>query len=170
MTNEAIYRKRITWLLITSLAPIFAFAPALIGIAGSSLIPGCNESNCGLGVLPWATFMTAPIGFVAFIFGLIMFLISLKNKISKAVEQTPREKKLKRYYFAWMATALSPLVLGVSVIIFFTLVFASLCNETACNPTFQGAEFQIYFSLGTLVVVAPWLHLGGLWIWNKFKK
>ena len=53
---------------------VFGISPAVIGIVGSSLFPGCNESNCALGALPWATFLTFPIGIVVSFVGLVIML------------------------------------------------------------------------------------------------
>ena len=72
MTNKEVEQKKKTATIVLCIGPSVAFAPAIIGIIGSSLTPGCNESNCYWGALPWATFLTLPIGFIIMIVGLVM--------------------------------------------------------------------------------------------------
>ena len=116
--NISIYRRRITFLILASIAPILAVSPFAIGYLGSLTVPGgCNESECGWAVLPWFMFITVPAGFFLYVGALIAAVFALVKKLTKTEEITAAEKKLKRYQLAWTLTAFSPLVLVVGAII-----------------------------------------------------
>jgi hypothetical protein len=72
MNKEQAEKQKKVGRVILYIAPAVAFAPAIIGGIGSSVIPNCNESNCYFGALPWATFLTFPLGIVIAIVGLIV--------------------------------------------------------------------------------------------------
>ncbi len=167
MNNESIYRKRITWLRLIALSPILAFSPLIVGMIGAAFIPGCNESNCAFGALPWYMFMTIPAALVIFVIALIKFLSALQIKLSKAEEPTISEQKLKRYIFAWLGTALSPLALILGFVIFATLAGLS-CIEGDCATLDIG--YQIPAIIGSAIFVLSWLYLLVVAIWNRFKK
>jgi disulfide bond formation protein DsbB len=80
MNKQQVEQQKKVARVILIIAPSVAFAPLVLGMIGSSLTPGCNESNCYWGVLPWATFMTVPIGFVILIVGLILRLTARETK------------------------------------------------------------------------------------------
>jgi len=80
MTNKEVEQKRKNARVVLFIAPAVAFAPAIIGGIGSSLTPGCNEGNCYWGALPWATFLTLPIGFIIMIVGLVMLGAASRTK------------------------------------------------------------------------------------------
>jgi hypothetical protein len=80
MNKEQAEKQKKVGRVILWIAPAVAFAPAIIGGIGSSVIPNCNESNCYFGALPWATFLTVPIGFVILIVGLIMRVTARETK------------------------------------------------------------------------------------------
>lgn len=170
MTNEVVYRKRILWLALAALSPIFAFSPLIVGMIGAAFVPNCNESNCAFGVLGWFMFLTIPAGFVLFFVSLILFLTSLRHKISKAEAPTIRERKLKRYYFAWLAAALSPFVILVGVAIFLTGPTESYFNEAGGGTTLPDPEYMIVLFIGAALFVLSWLYLIAVAIWNRVKK
>jgi hypothetical protein len=66
------------------LAPLLAILPLLLGMTLARLFcgPDANEANCGWGVLPWFTFYTAPAGFVLFVTGSVVLIISLVKKVA----------------------------------------------------------------------------------------
>jgi len=137
---------------------------------GAAFTPNCNESNCAFGVFGWFMFLTIPAGFVLFFVSLILFLTSLRHKISKAEEPTNRELKLKRYYFAWLATALSPVVMVVGVAIFLTGPTESFFNEAGGGTTLPDPEYMIVLFIGAALFGLSWLYLIAVAIWNRVKK
>jgi hypothetical protein len=170
VTNEAIYRKRITALILMSVSPILAVGPFVIGIVGANLTPGCNESNCPWGVLPWFTFMTAPAALFLFIVALIRFLTSLGTRLSKSSEATPQERKLKLWQL-WMATATGPLLLAIVLLLAVFGGPVSVCDlNEVCTETPAGTFVGTLLRVAPVLLALTWLYLGGLWIWNKFKK
>jgi hypothetical protein len=73
-----------TGLIAMLLAPVLAVLPLLAGLTLARVFcgPDANEANCGWGVLPWFTFFTAPVGFVMFVTGFAVLIISLVKKVS----------------------------------------------------------------------------------------
>lgn len=73
-----------TGLIAMLLAPLLAILPLLLGMTLARLFcgPDANEANCGWGVLPWFTFYTAPAGFVLFVTGSVVLIISLVKKVA----------------------------------------------------------------------------------------
>ena len=80
MNKEQAEKQKKVGRVILWIAPAVAFAPAIIGGIGSSLIPNCNEGSCYFGALPWATFLTLPLGFVLAIIGLIVLVTARESK------------------------------------------------------------------------------------------
>ena len=152
MNNESIYRKRITWLRLIALSPILAFSPLMFGLSGAG---------------GWFMILTIPAALVLFVIALIKFLSALQIKLSKAEEPTISEQKLKRYFFAWLGTALSPLALILGFVIFATLAGLS-CIEGDCATLDIG--YQIPAIIGSAIFVLSWLYLLVVAIWNRFKK
>ena len=72
MNNDRINKRRKASKWFVWLAPVIALAPAIIGGIGASLTPGCNESNCTWGVIPWYTFYTIPLGLASLIIGTVI--------------------------------------------------------------------------------------------------
>lgn len=70
MTHDKVRNRRLIKKLLVWLAPLIAFAPIIIGSIGASLTPGCNESNCSWGVIPWYTLYTMQLGVAALVIGL----------------------------------------------------------------------------------------------------
>ena len=66
-------------------APVLAVLPLLAGLTLARLFcgPDANEADCGWAVLPWFTFYTAPAGFVMFVTGFVVLIISLVKKAAK---------------------------------------------------------------------------------------
>ena len=115
--NIEIYKKRIRLLALATAAPIFGIAPWLVGYLLSLVIPGCtNEANCALAALPWFTFITAPVAIIGYLITLILFLISLTNRLVKTESPTDAELLLKTYQKAWLVTALSPLAIVLAIL------------------------------------------------------
>lgn len=171
MTNEAIYRKRITFLAMASLAPLLAATPFIIGIIGASLTPNCNEANCGWGVLPWFTFFTVPAGFVFFVFALIRFLASLRTRLNKNEVAIPTEQKIRRYYFAWMATASGPLVLAIVLVLSLFAGPVGICDvNDVCTKTANGYFVDALLIIAPTLIGLSWLYLLAVAIWNRVKK
>jgi hypothetical protein len=81
-------------LIAMLVAPVLAVLPLLAGLTLARLFcgPDANEANCGWGVLPWFTFFTAPAGFVLFVTGFVVLIISLVKKVTKKNDgqSTPR--------------------------------------------------------------------------------
>ena len=171
VNNESIYRKRITFLAMASLAPLVAAAPFIIGLVGASFTPGCNESNCTWGVLPWLTFFTAPAGFALFVFALIRFLASLRTKLTKTEPATPTEQKIRRYYFAWMATASGPLVLAIVLVLSLYGGPVGICDHNdLCTKTANGEFVDALQIIAPTLIGLSWLYLLAVAIWNRVKK
>jgi len=81
MNKEQAEKQKKVGRVILWIAPAVAFAPAIIGGIGASATPDCNEGNCYYGALPWATFLTFPLGIVIAIIGLIVvFTAKPSNK------------------------------------------------------------------------------------------
>jgi hypothetical protein len=170
MTNIDIYRKRITALILMSVSPILAVGPFVIGIVGANLTPGCNESNCPWGVLPWFTFLTAPAALILFIVALIRFLTSLGTRHSKSSDATPQERKLKLWQL-WMATATGPLLLAIVLLLAVFGGPVSVCDlNEVCTETPTGTFVGILLRVAPVLLALTWLYLGGVWIWNRVKK
>lgn len=72
MNDEKSKKRRKASKWFVWLAPAIALAPAIIGGIGARLTPGCNESNCSWGVIPWYTFFTMPLGMVLLVIGLVI--------------------------------------------------------------------------------------------------
>jgi hypothetical protein len=172
MTNIDIYRKRITALIFISSTPILAVSPFLIGMLGSWVTPGCtNEANCGWAALPWFMFFTIPGGVVFFILGLIRFLGSLGNRITKSTQVTPQEQRLKRYQFAWMATASGPLLLVAALALSLFAGPVEICNDNdVCTQTANGAFVGGLMIAAPTLIASSWLYLIGVAIWNRLDK
>ena len=151
MTNESIYRKRITWLRLIALSPILAFSPLMFGLSGAG---------------GWFMILTIPAALVLSVIALIKFLSALQIKLSKAEEPTISERKLKRYFFAWLATALSPVALILGFVIFAALAALS-CPDGDCA---LGIEIGIPAIIGSAIFVLSWLYLLAVAIWNRVKK
>jgi len=62
-------------------APVFAILP-LIGIPLGNLFcgPDKDEMSCAWGALPWYLLFTLPAGFVLFVTGIVVVIISLVQK------------------------------------------------------------------------------------------
>jgi hypothetical protein len=172
MSNIEIYRKRITALIFMSATPILAVSPFLIGMLGSWVTPGCtNEANCGWAVLPWFMFLTIPAGVVLFILGLIWFLASLGTRITKSTQVTPQEQRLKRYQFAWMATASGPFLLVLALILYFYAGPDEACDKNdVCTQTANGAFVHTALVAAPTLIAISWLYLLGVAIWNRLEK
>jgi hypothetical protein len=172
MTNIEIYRKRISALIFMSATPILAVSPFLIGWLGSLITPGCtNEANCGWAALPWLMFLTIPGGVVFFILGLIRFFATLGNRIIKSTQVTPQERRLKRYQFAWMATASGPLVLVLAIVLSLFAGPIEICNDNdVCTQTANGAFVGALMIGAPTLIAASWLYLLGVAIWNRLDK
>jgi hypothetical protein len=170
MTNIEIYRKRITALISISASPILAVSPYLIGLLGSWVTPGCtNEANCGWAVLPWFMFLTIPAGVVFFILAFVGFLATLGSRITKSTPETPQERRLKRYQFAWMATASGPLLLVAALALSLFAGPVRDCNEV-CTETATGAFVGALMIAAPTLIAASWLYLIGVAIWNRLDK
>jgi len=170
MTNKDIYRKRITFLIVMSLAPILAVAPFLIGIIGGTLT-GCTQYDCPWNVLPWLSFLTAPIALVGFIVALVLFLVALGTKLNKTIEATNEEHRLKGYYFAWMATALGPLLLAIVLLLaIFGGPVAECALNNVCTETGQGLFVGTVLRVAPVLLILSWLYLLAIWIWNMLKR
>jgi len=63
-------------------APVLVVLPFFAAITLGRLFcgPDANESNCGWSALPWLTFITLPAGFVLFVAGFVVLIISLVKK------------------------------------------------------------------------------------------
>ena len=74
-----------TGLIAMLVAPVLAVLPLLAGLTLARLFcgPDANEADCGWAVLPWFTFYTAPAGFVMFVTGFVVLIISLVKKAAK---------------------------------------------------------------------------------------
>ena len=90
MNDEKSKKRRKASKWCVWLAPVIALAPAIIGGIGASLTPGCNESNCSWGVIPWYTFFTMPLGMVSLVIGLV-----IKPNDQLPLEPLPKEKRFK---------------------------------------------------------------------------
>ena len=158
VTNEDVYRKRITAFMMVSLAPILAIAPYLIGLIGSALTPGCtNEANCSWAALPWFMFATIPLGFVLVITGIVQFFVSLRFKVTKTTEKNLRERKLNRYYFAWMATAAGPLLIAL----------CGILSITGIAPASVATSLLV---TGAAIYSVAWVYLLVVVVWNKLTR
>lgn len=71
-----------TGLIAMLLSPVLAVLPFLAGALLSRVFcgPDANEGNCGWAALPWFMFFTLPAGFVLFVTGIIVLIISLVKK------------------------------------------------------------------------------------------
>lgn len=88
MNNEQLNKRRKVSNWLVWLSPLIAFAPIIIGGIGSALTPGCNESNCTWGVIPWYMFFTIPLGGVLLAVG-----TAIKPNTTQAPENFPDEKQ-----------------------------------------------------------------------------
>ena len=52
-------------------APVFAISPFLLALVLLPFVGGSNESE-GVGALPWLVFLTAPIGVIVFVVGIVV--------------------------------------------------------------------------------------------------
>jgi hypothetical protein len=70
-----------TGVVMMLVAPVFAILP-LIGIPLGNLFcgPDKDEMSCSWGVLPWYVLFTLPAGFVLFVTGIVVVIISLVQK------------------------------------------------------------------------------------------
>lgn len=172
MTNIEIYRKRITALIFMSATPILAVSPYLIALLGSAVTPGCtNEANCGWAALPWFMLLTIPAGAVFFIIGLVTFLATLASKITKSAQVGPREQRLKRYQFAWMATASGPFLLVAALALSLFAGPDEICNDNdVCTQTANGSFVHVLMFAAPTLLASSWLYLIGVAIWNKLEK
>ena len=171
MTNIDIYRKRIRLLIIMSVSPLLAAGPFLIGILGASLTPGCNESNCAWGVLPWFSFFTAPAALILFIMALIQFFMGLRNRLTKTNQEGLEERRLRIFYFAWMIAATGPLLLAGVLVMAVQGGPVSICDTNdVCTQTGTGVFVDTALKVSPFLLGFSWLYLIGLWIWNKFRK
>jgi hypothetical protein len=172
MTNIEIYRKRITALIFMSATPILAVSPFLIGWLGSLVTPGCtNEANCSWAALPWLMFLTIPGGVVFFILGFVRFLATLGTRITQSNDVTAQERRLKRYQFAWMATASGPLVLVLAIVLSLFAGPGEICNDNdVCTQSANGAFVGALMIAAPTLIAASWLYLIGVAIWNRLDK
>jgi hypothetical protein len=169
MTNINIYKKRITALILMSATPLLAAGPFLIALLGAS-VTQCYSYDCPWNVLPWFSFLTAPVALIAFILGLVWFLTALGTRLNKTEAATSQEQKLKSYYFAWMATALGPLIFSVLLLLAIVGGPVAVCDiNSVCTETAQGAFVRVALIVAPVVMALSWLYLLGLWVWNKRK-
>ncbi len=62
---------------------IFAILPLSVALIASIFVKDAmNEGSSSFGVLPWSTFITAPIGAVAVLIGLIIGFVNLVKRKS----------------------------------------------------------------------------------------
>lgn len=155
-----------------STSPVLAVSPFLIGMAGSLVTPGCtNEANCGWAVLPWFMFLTIPAGFVMFLFGLFRFITSLSKKLIKTSAASVHELRLKRSYFGWISTASGPLLLVVAGVLTFVGGDVQNCDaQDTCTQTPNGAFVGALTITAPILLVASWLYLLVIAIWNRLDK
>jgi hypothetical protein len=169
MTNINIYKKRITALILMSATPLLAAGPFLIALLGAS-VTQCYSYDCPWNVLPWFSFLTAPVALIAFILGLVWFLTALGTRLNKTEAATSQEQKLKSYYFAWMATAFGPLILAVVLILAIVGGPVAVCDDDlVCTETAQGTFVNVALIVAPILMALSWLYLLGLWVWNKRK-
>jgi hypothetical protein len=169
MTNIDIYKKRITALILMSATPLIAAGPFLIALLGAT-VTQCYAYDCPWSVLPWFSFLTAPVALVAFILGLVWFFTALGTRLNKTEVATPQERKLKSYYFAWMATALGPLIFSVLLLLAIVGGPVAVCDiNSVCTETAQGAFVRVALIVAPVVMALSCLYLLGLWVWNKRK-
>lgn len=148
--NEYVYKQRIWVLAIASMGPLVAFSPFIIGALGSMTVSGsCNEGNCAWAALPWLMFLTIPVGFVLYCVALFMFLVFVFRRIKKDTETSAREKRLRKYQFAWMLPALIPL-LGILIGV--------------------GYDFYTGINFGLAAYAFSWLAIPAVAIWNKLER
>ena len=168
--NITIYRRRITFLILASVAPFLAVSPFAIGYLGSLTVPGgCNESNCGWAVLPWFMFITVPAGFFLYVGTLIAAVFALAKRVAKTEETTAAEKKLKRYQLAWTLTAFSPLLLLIGALVASTGNTALICDDAGCTQNLPGFERLAVLYLGGITIALSWPYLIAVAVWNKVK-
>jgi hypothetical protein len=157
MTNIEIYVKRITAFKIVNLAHILAIAPGLIFFIGFPLSDCNHVATCSWASIPYLMFGTVPLGFVLMIYGIVRFFVSLRFKLTKTNEKTPRERKLKRYLFAWVATAAAPIMIVLllcSVFVFVGLPISSSVGD-------------ILLIIISAIFVLPWVYLLVVAVWNR---
>lgn len=154
-----------------SASPLLAAGPFVIGIVGANLTPGCNESNCAWGVLPWFSFFTAPAALVLFIIALIQFFVGLRTKLDKTNNADSEERKLRNYYFAWMTAASGPLLLALVLVLAVWGGPVSICDtNNVCTQTGIGVFVDTALKVSPFLLGLSWLYLIGLALLNKFKK
>lgn len=152
--NIAIYKKRIRFLIFAGLSPLVGFSPFIIGGLGSLLTPNCtNEANCGWAALPWLMFATVPAGFVLFLLGLVRFLISLKDRLTKSEDSSFEEFRLRIYMWAWLVAAFSPNLVPIA------FIFAAPGN----------GQYALLIS-GAVLYAASLLFIGVMAIIQKVRK
>ena len=60
------------------IAPVFALSPFLLALILFPFVGGMNESE-GVGALPWLMVLTAPIGGIVFIVGIVLAITGRKR-------------------------------------------------------------------------------------------
>ena len=109
MNSKGLSGLRIAFLIATSLAPLFAFSPFIIGMVGSSGMSSCNESNCEWATLGWLGIITIPLGIMLYVAGLIGSLIAFIVRPKKGIPLSPGDKVFRQYTYSFIPTALAPL-------------------------------------------------------------
>lgn len=79
MDKEQAAKQKKVGRVILLIAPVVGLGPAIIGGIGASQTSNCNEGNCYYGALPWATFLTLPLGFILAIIGLIVLVTARQS-------------------------------------------------------------------------------------------
>jgi MFS family permease len=167
LTNSEIYRKRIIALAMMAFSPVLAFLPVIIGMVGGLFVKDCNESNCGWAVLPWFSLFTFPLAFVSAVAGLILFFAALRHPLTKSSSQA--DKVNRKFYFAWLAAVISPLISFVGIVAFSATTLVN-CNDKGCTTTSTTTIPEILVITGVVAFAVSAIYLVVMAVQRKTKK